>query len=414
MDTHNPSPVRPLLSPPTAFLPPLARLSTQTTQNIVHALQNLRELYWPPPVPVALSLPERKLATLIHDDSVPDSGYASAEEDEDPVETEEGTHRRSGDDDETLELLRSDSLERAFAIKWVTGFVARADIWASLPTCEGEQNMRAELLDEASSILSAFIGDEDDEEESFTRLFSFPSEHGPPVKVKLNDAMLDDDHTSVGLQSWGSAIVFAEKLCAAPGTFSLYSDGTEPLRVLELGAGTGLLSIVAAKIIRGAAPLVVATDYHPDVLANLSANVTTNFPTCKTLPVVVRELDWETPSYSSPLDGPFDVILAADVIYHPDHAQWIKGCVERLLARPCARHPEGGSFWLIMPLRTTGRHEGLDNTVHDVFPNASKVSEDAKGGLVLAALEIEEASKLDGVGRVDESGYRLFKIGWVG
>ncbi|KAF9469507.1 hypothetical protein BDZ94DRAFT_1242558 [Collybia nuda] len=412
MDKHNPSPIRTFLTPPTGFLPPLSRLSNQSTQDIVHALQKLRNLYWPPPVPAALSLPKRKLVTLIHDDSVPDSGYASAEEDDEPAEAELGIDHSPGDADETLEILRSDSLERAFAIKWVTGFIARADVWASIPTCQDQQNIRTELLDEASSLLSAFIGDEDEDEENYTRSFSFQSEYGPPIEIELNDTMLEGDHTSVGLQSWGSAIVFAEKMCATPNQFSLSSDGAKSLRVLELGAGTGLLSIVAAKILQDTTPLVVATDYHPDVLANLSANVSTNFPTCDPLPVAVRELDWESPSYLPPLDCPFDVILAADVIYHPSHAQWIKGCAERLLARPCADSPKGGTFWMIMALRTTGRHEGLDNTVYDVFPDVSEVPN--VGVPVLAVLGKEETRKIDGIGRVDESGYRLFEIGWTG
>jgi hypothetical protein len=109
---------------------------------------------------------------------------------------------------------------------------------------------------------------------------------------------------------------------------------------------------------------------------------------------------------------PFTTILAADVIYHPDHARWIKGCVERLLLRPERREEgEGGIFWLIIPLRSTGRHEGMCNTVDEIFPDLG-----AEGGGVewkLAVLEREDVGKQDGLGRADESGYKLFKIGWV-
>ena len=32
--------------------------------------------------------------------------------------------------EDTTEVLRADPFERAFAIKWVTGLIARADVWA--------------------------------------------------------------------------------------------------------------------------------------------------------------------------------------------------------------------------------------------------------------------------------------------
>jgi predicted nicotinamide N-methyase len=266
-------------------------------------------------------------------------------------------------------------------------------------------------LDEITSLLSTFGTNEEnehcEEEGGLTRSFSFPSGRGT-IDVELNDAvLLDDDHTSVGLQSWGSAIVLAQKICANPASFSLrHGDGdeTRPLRILELGAGTGLLSIIAAKILHRTlpSPIIIATDYHPDVMANLSANIRTNFParSCAQLPVTVHTLDWEDPVYSAPLDERFDVVLAADVIYHPEHARLIKGCVERVLERM-------GTFWMIMARRTSGRHEGLYSTVGEMFPDASVVE---KGGL--AVLDRTELERLEGVGRADENDYVLFKIGW--
>ncbi|KAK0497134.1 hypothetical protein EDD18DRAFT_1351955 [Armillaria luteobubalina] len=108
--------------------------------------------------------------------------------------------------------------------------------------------------------------------------------------------------------------------------------------VLDLGAGMGTLRIVVAKLLKALVPTIVATDYQPDLLVNLSANVQTNYP------------------YK-----PFDIILAADVIYHALHAEWIRGCVEQLLA-------PNGTFWLMIPLRSTGQHEGMDHTVEAVSP----------------------------------------------
>ncbi|KAF8079264.1 putative methyltransferase-domain-containing protein [Lyophyllum atratum] len=410
---------------PTSFLPPLGRLASQSTHDVASAIAKLRNLYWPPkPPPVVLpakiTLPQRNIARLIHDDSVPDSGYASAEEEEDDDDVEDKAT-------DSLELLRADTLQREFAIKWTTGFISRSELWAELAPTPAEYAARTDLLEDVTALLSAFAGFEggDEEEPVIVRTFAFATPCGTPVTVQLNDEpLLEEDHTSVGLQSWGSAIRLAERLCADPDAFSLVPDMSgRSLRVLELGAGTGLLSIVAAKLLAPSAhpPVIVATDYHRDVLENLSTNVNTNFPSSTSspnptpTPIHVHVLDWETPVYAPPfLDAPFDIIFAADVVYHPEHARWIRGCVEQLLRRPCGETDgdEGGVFWMIIAVRPIGRHQGLDGSVAAVFGDEARVLGEEGTRLRLAILEMEEPGKVEGVGRADESGYKLFKIGW--
>lgn len=387
-------------APPTSSLFPLSRLSTQSFIQVKYALDNLRTIYGKQRTPI-LPPPRALPKPLIHDTSVPDSGYASAEEEDEDVSPKPGSAF-------DIEALRADTFEREHAIRWLTGFTARADTWIALSDCDAEADARAGLVDEAAALLSVFAGE--DEEEDLTRTFAFPTGAGTdPVHVELNDApLLSEDHTSVGLQSWGSSILLAERMCMDPSAFGLRrEEGSLPLRVLELGAGTGLLSIAASKLLPSAR--IIATDYHPNVLANLSANVATNFPSshpssaamCKP-PVQIMALDWQHPCYDGVLDAPFDIILAADVVYHPDHTQWIKMCVRRLLA-------QDGVFWLIIPVRPTGRHEGMSNTVTDVFPRAQKL----ESGKDLAIVGMETLSRHDGVGRADESAYILYKIGWA-
>ncbi|KAF5346130.1 hypothetical protein D9758_009931 [Tetrapyrgos nigripes] len=488
--------------PPSSTLPPLSKLSTFTSYHISRVLGDLKALYWPPKthfsstsssvVPSNLVLPTRKLKhlQLIHDHSVPDSGYASAEEDEEDDEDEEEVLVEGAYLDEELneraEVLRADPFERAFAIKWVTGFIARADIWVEeacvdeedegLDESEGdstrEWKSRQEVVDKATAILGLFIGDEGSGEDdaAVTRTFSFPFGSAVDdlggegagqqvVKAELNDDPLDNtDHTSVGLQSWASAIVMSEKMCADPVAFSLGStDVAGNRRILELGAGTGLLSIVAARILelqsqsqshstKHTTNTIIATDFHPDVLANCTRNVETNFPFSSSAsasaptsashsPILVQKLDWEYPDYTHPVDDPFDIILAADVIYHPEHAKWIRGVVERLLRKPTTKrsttasqtsslttddtdtdtHPPprtGGIFWMMMAVRSTGRHEGLDKTVDEVFADSAD-DEDSQCQWKLTITHRAEFAKQGGLGRADEGGYKLFGIEWV-
>lgn len=109
------------------------------------------------------------------------------------------------------------------------------------------------------------------------------------------------DHTAVGLQTWGSAYVLGERVAKNPTGFGVDSNA----RLLEIGAGTGLLALLCGKLVQvesdaeegkegGSEGMVVATDYHPAVLSNLSSNVKTNFPDSQddAPPVQVLPLDW--------------------------------------------------------------------------------------------------------------------------
>ena len=431
---------------PTSTLPPLSHLATHTTEQIKQDLQNLHHLYFPPEPDLfhaskKLSISRRDIPPRpLHDTFIPDSGYASAEEgDDDLQDLLADTDESNEDSDTEADLLRTDPFERSFAIKWLTGFISRSDKWISASDSESDSEERSDVLDQAITLLSAFTSVDEDTEVAVTRTFSFPlttssTSKKKEIQVELNDAPLSkEDHTSVGLQSWGSSILLAERICLQPSLFSLTMPiddiNTRPLRILELGAGTGMLSIVAAKILQSSnpAPEIIATDYHPEVLDNLSRNVATNFPKHPDA-ITIKHLDWEAPHYCEPLDQPFDVILAADVIYHPEHAKWIKQCVEKLLVRPsdssttsfpCNRRSGGGGgvFWLIIPLRSTGRHEGLDQTVDNLFPTCTThehvEASDKNSEPKLAILQKEEVGRQGNIGRADEGGYKLFLIGWI-
>jgi SAM-dependent methyltransferase len=403
---------------PTSSLPPLRQLSFHTLDTVQKALAGLHLLYFPP-LPPKLVLNKRHTAVAwTHDSSTPDSGYASAEGEDDEeaqLEEEEVSRKLIGHDD--IDVLRSDPFERDYAVKWLTGLIAGSDIWTAEALEEGDGDTfeeRSKVVDDAASLLSAFAGDVEPEP-ALTRDFSFPrSGREIPVCVQLNDgALLTSDHTSVGLQSWASSIILAERICWEPSSFRFDSLDRPGIRILELGAGTGLLSVVASKLLPSAE--IIATDYHPDVLSNLRLNVSTNVSGQGRSPISVHSLDWSNPPTEAPFsEGSFDMIFAADVIYHSDHARWIKSCVQRYLRRNQHHKSYEPVFWLIIPLRSTGRHEGMGATVEEVFPTLDSTgdpsSDSEKGGLVI--LSKEEIARRSGVGRADERSYMLFRIGW--
>ncbi|KAK7753563.1 hypothetical protein SLS62_004421 [Diatrype stigma] len=509
---------RPLLPPPpppTSSLPPLRSLDEISEAQLFLALDNLYTLYCPPLPPsfafqpsspsVSSSCSEHRsskaAAAAISSSSgsstpvVADSGYASGDENEDEDEAGDGDDVQkqlhadgSGSGGVATSMLRADPFECAFAERWLTGFIARAEEFTG---CFSSDDARERALEQAMCVLSSLFTSnsttateaeaESEDSTQITREFSFElSAPGAPstsaaavastdtslvvhdttaaatattttITVRLNDGLAgarDDDHTDVGLQSWGASIVFSELMCASPARFGLVANPTTTTtakgtpsssrgpRIIELGAGTGLVSLVLATALprlgaQGAT--VIATDYHPAVLANLRANIAANFPSgsnsdeqqegekkgSSSVALDACQLDWSdpVPRSPSPIDAavPADVLVATDVVYAPEHATWLRACASRLLA-------PAGVFWLVATVRPSGKFEGISDTVRAAFSSSSSSpsssaaparGDDGQNGRVLGILGEEWLEKRKGVGRGDESGYRLFRIGWA-
>ncbi|KAI1454175.1 hypothetical protein F4805DRAFT_330289 [Annulohypoxylon moriforme] len=395
---------------PTSSLPPL-RSTTLSGEQIFSALDNLHELYFPVSLSQAVTS-QLELGKVQHDVPVEpiDSGYASENEDED-TDGERDEQERVGED--ALDALRADSFERSFAICWLTTFIARAD---ELPLEDEDERERA--VDKASYVLASFskpMDEEDEEDTGIMRNFSFTldlssNSSSPEAKqsvfgdkatidVQLNDISMTTD-SDVGLQTWGASVVFSDLICASPTRFGFTRPklGSSP-RIIELGAGTGLVSLVLARallLLDFTNSTVIATDYHPTVLANLEINaLKAGIKTCA--------LDWSAPVLEAPLDSPADMLIATDVIYDLRHALWLRACATHLLA-------PGGVFWLLMTVRPNGRHGAVIHSVESAFQGTSPQTPE---GRYLAILGSESIEKRRGVGRGDESGYKLFKIGWA-
>ncbi|KDQ11361.1 hypothetical protein BOTBODRAFT_84841, partial [Botryobasidium botryosum FD-172 SS1] len=316
-------------------------------------------------------------------------------------------------------LARADTFERDFAVRWLTSFVSRASIeWFSSVTSEASDDEdsideRERLLHDAALLLASCTDMPEAEETDILRTFSLDS----GISIVLRDEMVGEDHTSVGLQTWGSSFILAKRMCQSPSSFGLAPHPSgRPLRILELGAGTGLLSLVATKILArdGISAHIVATDFHPSVLSNLehnfSLNIDPEFP--DGVEIHIRSLNWRsfhetTPCALDPVFAePFDVILGGDLVYNTLHAPWIKSTVKYFLpVRKAGSDDPVAYFHLIMPLRPTYSAE-CDSVGIAFAPSATPYARE------LGILEIEEIERERGIGRADEPAYRLYKIGW--
>ena len=406
--------------PPSSSLPPIKTVEGLTAEQIFGHLQALSDLY----CPFVFDLDDTTSKKgHVEQASVVDSGYVS--------ETE-----RDGDDaDDALSALRADGFEKNYAERWLTGFIARAEMLACFASSE-DDCQRA--LDHASRVLETFFAVPADEDRQmreqladYARDFSFEVSSSAAaaaaldpaapsvVSVRLNDGLAGTNSSEpddVGLQSWGASIIVSRLLCAHPDRFGLTETrlGDSPL-IVELGAGTGLVSLV----LHGLLPhlgvpsaTIVATDYHPAVLDNLRRNITANI-----IPeehqqqqrIHTRALDWSDPApalETAPLDAPADVLIATDVIYAPEHALWLRDCASRLLG------PDG-VFWLVATVRQNGRFEGVSATVEAAFADAERPRDSEGRRRQLTIVQAEKLEKLVGIGRADESGYKVFRIEWA-
>ncbi|KAK0757866.1 hypothetical protein N5P37_009158 [Trichoderma harzianum] len=378
------------LVPLSLSLPPLRKSTSLTEAQARQALRRLHEftLY---PIPPVL-----ELGSTSHnqDASALDSGYAS--------ETEADEASKAG----KAIPLYLDPIERDFAVRWLTAFIGQA--W-EFPLSD---DIRDEFVDAACSLLSYFTSPEDDsntpdEDPGMTRRFQFSTGNGAETfVVDLYDTPMQtgEDHTDVGLQTWGASIAFSQMFCTAPMDFLATTKALDSsTRIVELGAGTGLVSLVLASLlptITDSLPSIVATDYHPTVLKNLEKNAASHYKEGSTAMVQVAHLDWCAP----PLDVPADILVAADVVYAVEHARWLRNCAASLLT------PDG-VFWLMVSIRPNGKFAGVCDSIESIFTKPSL--SDMNGSRYLEILDNRWIDKKDSVGRADEVGYKLFRIGWA-
>jgi len=136
-----------------------------------------------------------------------------------------------------------------------------------------------------------------------------------------------DERMPYWAELWPSGLALASFLAA--------SGSLRGVRMLELGCGLGLPSIVAARL--GAR--ATATDYSPEALELLEINAALNGVRVRTV-----TLDWRSPADV----GRFDLVVAADVLYEHWQAERIVAVLGRTVL------PTGHAI-LIDPDRLTAK-----------------------------------------------------------
>ena len=102
---------------------------------------------------------------------------------------------------------------------------------------------------------------------------------------------------------------------------TLLAERGEGRTLLELGCGLGLPTIAAMRV----GFTVTATDYYQDALHVTRANAGRNVGHEPTVQLV----NWRSWPESF---GPFDVVIAADVVYEQEYATLVADCIAKSLA----------------------------------------------------------------------------------
>lgn len=144
-------------------------------------------------------------------------------------------------------------------------------------------------------------------------------------------------------------------------------------RVLELGCGLALPSLVAARC--GAAE-VLATDRHPDAGPLLARNLRRNGLEGA---VGYAALDWEAPGSQVP-ERAFDLVLASDVLYAIELPELVCAAFARFLA-------PGGVGLLTDPGRTWLPEVEAAARRHGLTPEVDVADDGAGGEAFLVRLE---------------------------
>lgn len=167
--------------------------------------------------------------------------------------------------------------------------------------------------------------------------------HGHKVSININVPRLAAEN--LHFQTWGSARVLAGQLHTIPLDKDTFRDGNNGVKILELGAGTGLAGLAAAALWQTEAILTDLAPFVPGLARNIDVNQ--EVLSTRNARVLSGALDWNAPA-QVPLfsDDPAQpdrilhsetdkasVIIAADTLYSEEHPRMLGNAIFAWLKR---------------------------------------------------------------------------------
>lgn len=220
-------------------------------------------------------------------------------------------------------------------------------------TAQGRETAHPVILSQAEGAIS-----EEEEEDDITDVIKIEHTMATPLE-------------DVGKQIWRAAFLLSDFILSSSAAF-------RGATVLELGAGTGLASIVVASV----AKTVYCTDVGEDLLSMCQRNVHLNqhyIAASDERGVKVRQLDWTTDDFLTDADSEFGwsedeisdlydnttVIIAADVCYDNDLTDALFRTLYRISSN--LRHSSTAYISIEKRLNFTLRHMDVSCETYDHF-----------------------------------------------
>jgi predicted nicotinamide N-methyase len=174
---------------------------------------------------------------------------------------------------------------------------------------------------------------------TMSRVVAVPTSSGDEFTLTLHEPSITADN--LGMKTWVSSYLLSRRLHtvldAAPQLVPSEATARKndrAVRALELGSGTGLVGMSFAAL-HGKSATTHLTDL-PTIVPNLAHNVALNDELFTTTAATVTTgvLDWSiAPDQPLAPAEQYDLILAADCMYSPNHPTWLVNTISRLLSR---------------------------------------------------------------------------------
>ncbi|CEO59012.1 hypothetical protein PMG11_03702 [Penicillium brasilianum] len=236
----------------------------------------------------------------------------------------------------SVEAVKGPSVQPAGVTRYLTQIISSPLSW--LETDE----LREAVWDAAGARLSERSGRT--AMPAMSRIFNIPTSSGEDYTLTLHEPSLTSDN--LGMKTWVSSYLLSRRLhqmlesppelvpVGSTDPSAALSQEKKPLRALELGSGTGLVGLSFAAL-KGKSATVHLTDL-PEIVPNLAHNAALNVELLNKTEanVTTGVLDWSvTPAPLPTAEERFDVILAADPLYSPNHPKWLVDTIAPWLSK---------------------------------------------------------------------------------
>ena len=252
-----------------------------------------------------------------------------------PASWDAGTLRKLQNGDESRSEVNEDGVPNyltgivSSSLLWIEDEQAREEVWEAASARLAERSGRTGTnASETSNLRPGTLQLTPTAQPTITRTFEIPSLSPctPPIRISLREPSLTADN--LGHKTWLASYLLARRLPSLKSLPVPHNPSTNPLRILELGSGTGLLGIAAAALYPDAKARL--TDLQA-IVPNLKVNIDANRALFRGNNVPeIGVLDWSLTS-SERCSESYNLILASDPLYSPSHPAWLCNTIRRYL-----------------------------------------------------------------------------------